>query len=78
MFAPLPLHVRPASAHRRRHNDPSWRPLTLRPTASPQLLVDEGILVECVDTRNSVATFNVLQQEGRNVLGAMLPVTAGG
>lgn len=34
--------------------------------------------MDCIDTRNAVATFNVLQQEGRNVLAALLPVTAGG
>lgn len=46
-----------------------------RVRVSAQRLVDSGILVECIDTRNAVAMFSVLQQEGRNVMGAMLPVS---
>ena len=32
----------------------------------------EGILLEELTTQNAVATYNVLTQEGRSVLGALL------
>ena len=30
-------------------------------------------MVEVMDTRSAIATFNILSQEGRNVMGALLP-----
>lgn len=32
-----------------------------------------GVRVDALDTANAVATFNVLNQEGRKVVGALLP-----
>lgn len=34
----------------------------------------KGISVEASDTPNAVATFNILNQEGRSVAAAMLPL----
>jgi hypothetical protein len=39
-----------------------------------QWLRRHGIALECSDTPNAVATFNVLAQEGRRVAGAFLPI----
>jgi NADH dehydrogenase [ubiquinone] 1 alpha subcomplex assembly factor 3 len=36
-----------------------------------------GVAVEALDTVNAVATFNILNQEGRKVVGALLPCDAG-
>jgi len=32
------------------------------------------VAVEAVDTKNAVATFNILNQEGRKVVGAFVPI----
>lgn len=39
-------------------------------------LEERGVSIEAVDTINAVATFNILNQEGRKVVGAMLPANA--
>jgi uncharacterized protein len=38
-----------------------------------QALSELGIRLDCVDTANAVATFNILSQEGRRVAAALLP-----
>ncbi len=38
-----------------------------------QFLRERGIALECIDTPNAAATFNVLAQEGRRVAGALIP-----
>ena len=40
-------------------------------------LKERDIAVEAMDTVNAVATFNILNQEGRKVVGAMLPASVG-
>ncbi|PSC74894.1 NADH dehydrogenase [ubiquinone] 1 alpha subcomplex assembly factor 3-like [Micractinium conductrix] len=35
-----------------------------------------GVRVDALDTTNAVSTFNVLNQEGRKVVGALLPLGA--
>lgn len=37
-------------------------------------LAAKGISVEAIDTPNAAATFNILNQEGRKVAGALLPL----
>lgn len=37
-------------------------------------LMDRFVAVEALDTRNAVSTFNILNSEGRAVVGAFLPV----
>ena len=39
-------------------------------------LAAKGIAVEVASTANALATFNVLNQEGRITAGALLPLTA--
>jgi len=39
-------------------------------------LYDQNISVEVVDTRIAISTFNILQQEGRRVVAALLPVSS--
>ena len=34
------------------------------------------VAVEAVDTKNAVATFNILNQEGRKVVGAFVPINS--
>ena len=41
--------------------------------ASSQALGEQGIRLDCLDTANAVATFNILSQEGRRVAAALLP-----
>ena len=45
---------------------------------TPKSLHDDlkamGIAYEVMDTVNALATFNVLNEEGRNVIGAFLPL----
>jgi hypothetical protein len=41
-----------------------------------QFLRDAGIGLECLDTANAAATFNILTQEGRKVACALLPAPA--
>ncbi len=43
------------------------------PATFVQQLKDRDINVEALDTVNAVATFNILNQEGRAVVGALLP-----
>lgn len=38
-------------------------------------LFTRGVSLEVLDTVNAVATFNILNQEGRKVIGALLPLT---
>lgn len=38
-------------------------------------LRERFVSIEAVDTKNAVATFNILNQEGRKVVGAFLPIT---
>jgi NADH dehydrogenase [ubiquinone] 1 alpha subcomplex assembly factor 3 len=45
----------------------------LRRLSWTQLLRDHGVSLECIDTPNAAATFNVLAQEGRRVAGAFIP-----
>ncbi|GBB97248.1 hypothetical protein RclHR1_02950007 [Rhizophagus clarus] len=45
------------------------------PSHIKQYLNGLGIQIEVVDTRNAVATFKVLAEEGRNVAAALLPLT---
>jgi NADH dehydrogenase [ubiquinone] 1 alpha subcomplex assembly factor 3 len=47
-----------------------------RPVPKPlsDELAAKGIAMEAMDTPNAVATFNILNQEGRSVLGAFLPL----
>lgn len=40
-------------------------------------LAKKGIALEALDTINAISTFNILNQEGRQVLGALLPVGSG-
>ncbi|EIE21692.1 DUF498-domain-containing protein [Coccomyxa subellipsoidea C-169] len=44
------------------------------PKAFTDGLSSKGISVEAIDTANAAATFNILNQEGRKVAGALLPV----
>ncbi|CAB4405270.1 unnamed protein product [Rhizophagus irregularis] len=44
------------------------------PSHIRQYLNGLGIQIEIVDTRNALATFNVLAEEGRNVATALLPL----
>ena len=50
----------------------------LRPLPSDLVhgLAAKGISVEASDTCNAVATFNILNQEGRAVAAALLPLAA--
>ena len=41
----------------------------------PQALAEHGIRLDCLDTANAVATFNILSQEGRRVAAALLPAS---
>ena len=43
------------------------------PDTFVQQLKERDINIEVLDTVNAVATFNILNQEGRAVVGAMLP-----
>lgn len=43
------------------------------PVELVQALKERDISIEVLDTVNAVATFNILNQEGRKVVGAMLP-----
>lgn len=47
------------------------------PEALTQGLGAKGIAVEVASTPNALATFNVLNQEGRITAGALLPLQAG-
>lgn len=38
-----------------------------------EFLNELGVSLECMDTKNACHTFNVLNQEGRNVAAALLP-----
>ena len=38
-----------------------------------KMLYDLNVSVEVVDTRTAISTFNILQQEGRRVVAAMIP-----
>jgi hypothetical protein len=40
-----------------------------------QSLAEHGIRLDCLDTANAVATFNILSQEGRRVAAALLPAS---
>ncbi|KAK9908324.1 hypothetical protein WJX75_006074 [Coccomyxa subellipsoidea] len=44
------------------------------PKAFTDGLSSKGISVEAIDTPNAAATFNILNQEGRKVAGALLPL----
>ncbi|BDA44937.1 probable NADH dehydrogenase [ubiquinone] 1 alpha subcomplex assembly factor [Coccomyxa sp. Obi] len=44
------------------------------PEAFTRGLSAKGISVEAIDTPNAAATFNILNQEGRKVAGALLPL----
>lgn len=44
------------------------------PEAFTRRLSAKGISVEAIDTPNAAATFNILNQEGRKVAGALLPL----
>lgn len=44
------------------------------PEAFTRGLAAKGISVEAIDTPNAAATFNILNQEGRKVAGALLPL----
>ena len=46
------------------------------PLHAPQRLARDGILVEAADTASAVAMFNVMTQEGRSVVAALLPAAA--
>ncbi len=50
------------------------RTLQRLPSALVEALFAKGIGVEVSDTPNAVATFNILNQEGRAVAAAMLPL----
>ena len=43
------------------------------PNELMQALKERDISIEALDTVNAVATFNILNQEGRKVIGAMMP-----
>jgi NADH dehydrogenase [ubiquinone] 1 alpha subcomplex assembly factor 3 len=43
------------------------------PVALMAALRRRGVAIEALDTVNAVSTYNILNQEGRKVLGAMLP-----
>jgi NADH dehydrogenase [ubiquinone] 1 alpha subcomplex assembly factor 3 len=43
------------------------------PPALTAALKEQGLAVEAADTANAVATFNILAQEGRAVVAALLP-----
>lgn len=43
------------------------------PAALEKALNEQNISIEALDTVNAVATFNILNQEGRAVVGALLP-----
>ncbi|CAG8654525.1 14360_t:CDS:2 [Funneliformis caledonium] len=45
------------------------------PSNIKQYINDLGMQTEVIDTKNAVATFNVLAEEGRNVAAALLPLT---
>lgn len=40
-------------------------------------LRERGVSIEVLDTVNAIATFNILNQEGRKVVGALLPAGIG-
>ena len=46
------------------------------PPELARALEERNVAVEAQDTRNAVATFNILNQEGRKVVGALLPAGA--
>ena len=46
------------------------------PEALARGLAAKGVSIDAMDTPNAVATFNILNQEGRSVLGAFLPLGA--
>ncbi len=46
------------------------------PDTLTQGLAAKGIAVEVASTPNALATFNVLNQEGRITAGALLPLSA--
>ncbi|GAB4813752.1 hypothetical protein N2152v2_000798 [Parachlorella kessleri] len=52
------------------------RSIRTLPEALLHGLREKGISVEALDTVNAVATFNILNQEGRKVVGALLPLSA--
>ena len=41
-----------------------------------ELLYGLNVSVELVDTKTAISTFNILQQDGRRVMAALLPVAA--
>lgn len=41
-----------------------------------QALWKKGVALEVSDTNNAAATFNLLNQEGRKVVGALLPLAS--
>jgi len=43
------------------------------PTGLQEWLASQGVALECLDTGNAVSTFNILNQEGRTVVAALLP-----
>ncbi|KAK9833384.1 hypothetical protein WJX81_000435 [Elliptochloris bilobata] len=46
------------------------------PQALREALDEQGIAIEPASTSNAVATYNILAQEGRSVLGALLPASS--
>ena len=41
-----------------------------------QGLRERFVSIEAIDTKNAAATFNILNQEGRKVVGAFIPITS--
>ena len=73
--APPPAAVAPSA--RCCSAPPALPTLSLLHPVHRQGLLKEGILVEELTTQNAVATYNVLTQEGRSVLGALLLAGSG-
>jgi len=46
------------------------------PEALQKALEERNVAIEAIDTVNAMSTFNILNQEGRKVVGALLPAGA--
>lgn len=51
----------------------SGKSIQKAPDTLRDALLSRNVAIEILDTANAVSTFNILNQEGRKVIGAMLP-----